>query len=119
MSDHLSRRGFLSGIVKTTAAAGALVISASPEEIARFASGQHVSVGEITETPFGRISLGELLFNHKGEPVAVVNSINADVSTVDITHGGDQFVRLAPAGVKWMLTAVMQGPASMKFSSRY
>ena len=117
--DQLSRRGFLTGIVKAAAAAE-LVITATPADVSLFGKGQQVKTGVLEPDLGYGASLGEILFNSKGRPVGVVAGIHHDVATIDVTSHTDEFVRLQPAGITTTLTVVGRGPAYAKtrFNSR-
>lgn len=93
--ENFTRRGFLGGIA--SAAAGALVISASDADIEAFAGVGHPVSVLAQERPFiasghfmpTRLQVGQQLFDERGKVVAVVREVHLDREPFDATTVGD------------------------------
>lgn len=119
MGEGMTRRGFLSGIVKS-AAAGALVVAASDQEIASFGVGSKVLTGELVDAEanlFPGLGVGMILFAQRGTrdflPIAVVDDVQYDYSKVDVTPAGSGHTVWAPGGRHVWLTATVAGPVNL------
>lgn len=118
----MDRRRFLGGVFGGVAASG-LIIKATGDDIAQFANGLEVGAPMMSgavDTQGGPPCAypGELLFNHKGQPVAVVESIRIDVEPIGYA-GNSGFTEYVPGLRTIRITAVTSGPSNARFHRTY
>jgi hypothetical protein len=112
----MERRDFLKGVFGGVTAAG-VVIAAEPAVVSAFASAVEaqapVHIG-VPRGPFGLVGVGELLYNGRGEVVAVVKDVRAHRTHVDATVFGGSSVIYVPGPFHVEIVATAQGPAMMR-----
>lgn len=85
----MDRRSFLKGTFGGVSAAGALILTATPADVAKFATetplGTPVASSTLQTKEFGLPDYGEFVFNSQGMPIGVVTSINMYQDSVDVT----------------------------------
>lgn len=85
----MNRRGFLQGVFGGVTAAG-VIVAASPADIAAFASPMVKDSPVLLDVPSVEpTSIGEHLYNDRGELVAVVRKIELRHRPIDVTTAFD------------------------------
>lgn len=112
----MDRRRFLGGVFGGVAASG-LIIKATGEDIAQFTNGLEVGApvmsGAVDTQGPPYAYPGELLFNHKGQPVAVVESVRIDMEPIGYA-GASGFMEYSPGLRTVRITAVSSGPSNVR-----
>lgn len=122
----MDRRSFLRGTFGGVTASG-LVLAGSLNDIELFASdtkpGEKLIISPVPEVMnppmpaaigYGG-DVGLMVFNHKGEPLGIIDSVYISHPTVDVTPMGDSvqhFIRSGSSVVKFTVTGY--GPAAAK-----
>ena len=92
----MNRRGFLQGVFGGVTAAG-VIVSASPADIAAFASPMVKDAPVLLDVPAPiPTSIGEHLYNEQGQCVAVIRSIDIHQDAIDVSMWGDSQMRYVP-----------------------
>lgn len=85
----MDRRGFLKGAFGGVTAAG-LIIAANADDIAAFASPLGRDASLVLDAPAALpATVGEHLYNARGELVAIITALTWRTPTVDVTAFGD------------------------------
>ena len=81
----MERRNFLKGIIGGTAAAGGLIITASPADLEAFAApiGLPVALAPTPSEPLFNMFHGDFLYDRRGNPIAVVTEVRISHPYVD------------------------------------
>lgn len=113
----MDRRNFLKGAFGGVTAAG-LIVAATPAEVEAFASGlkpdQTLVVPESVPVPTVLPEIGEMLFNHKGEPVAILSRLHMDRDMISIGADRNGFEAFAPGAMRIKMEAIAHGPVWTK-----
>ena len=102
-------KGALAGTVVGLASSTDLIVRATEAEILQFANekeGESVVVGGTHPIPH----VGNLIFNHLGQPIGVIHNIEVKVDAIDITTAQDNWQRFAPGRRSVWIHAIAPGP---------
>lgn len=112
----MDRRSFIKGTFGGVAAGG-LILAATPSDIAAFTSSGIEKGAEMVSTPLPMAPVpaeGHILFNSKGDPVAVITHIKWNRNPVDVSLAGDSYSTYMGGPPIVALEAVMYGTATLK-----
>jgi hypothetical protein len=111
----MDRRNFLIGTFGGLTAGG-IVLAAEQNDIAAFVSTVQKNA-PLTANPVpppAQIRPGEMLFDHLGRPVAIIQKIEWHRELDNVTKMGDVFESFAPGVMSAVITAVTYGPAALR-----
>lgn len=96
----MNRRGFLQGAFGGVTAAG-IVICASPDEVAAYTAPMFANEPVIVGTPpQPQTSVGEFVYNERGQVVGVVTEVWGNHYPVNVTRAGDSHNHYIPGTVE-------------------
>ena len=118
----MDRRSFLKGTFGGVAAAGALIVTATPAEVSEFASktlvGAPIAASELEEKGANIPSIGEIVFDSHGNPLGVVHSMDIQREMLDITDSSDIFRKSMVGPVNCELRVSVFGSTMVKHGKR-
>lgn len=108
------RRRFLKGAFGGVTAAGLLIVG---PDVGAFAEcvvpGEDIVCSHLPPAPFEGVDIGNILFNYKGEPVAVITDIKYDIPQLDVTRYGSFQREFVPGAPNITLRATVRGPVNI------